>query len=135
MFSKLAAFIALASPLLAVATPAAVARNTAPANPTTACCSSTVSSDSAQGIAALSSIAVVLSGLAVPIGLDCSPISVVGVGSGSACDSDPVSCSNGVVNAPLHWTITPEFTSLGGYKLGLPESSEQKIVLDIHWEW
>ncbi|THG97946.1 hypothetical protein EW026_g4143 [Hermanssonia centrifuga] len=97
MFSKLAAFIALASPLLAVATPAAVARNTAPANPTTACCSSTVSSDSAQGIAALSSIAVILSGLAVPIGLDCSPISVVGVGSGSACDSDPVSCSNGVI--------------------------------------
>ncbi|THG97952.1 hypothetical protein EW026_g4145 [Hermanssonia centrifuga] len=117
MFSKLAAFIALASPLLAVATPAAVARNTAPANPTTACCSSTVSvstiypsefddalnylvkSDSAQGIAALSSIAVVLSGLAVPIGLDCSPISVVGVGSGSACDSDPVSCSNGVIGS------------------------------------
>ena len=31
------------------------------------------------------------------IGLTCSPISVVGVGSGSACSGTSVSCSNGIV--------------------------------------
>ncbi|KAI0695481.1 hypothetical protein BC835DRAFT_1414871 [Cytidiella melzeri] len=94
MFSRIAFF---ALPLLAVATSAAVvARNDAP---TTACCSSTVPADSVAGAKALGLIGVVLQDLTVAIGLNCSPISVVGVGSGAECNSDPVSCSDGVIGS------------------------------------
>ncbi|KAF7796555.1 hypothetical protein EIP86_007735 [Pleurotus ostreatoroseus] len=86
-------------PLLAVATPAAVARNSGPTGtPTTACCSSIVTSGSDEGIAALKSISVVLSDLNVPVGLTCSPITVIGVGSGSSCSGTTVNCSNGIDN-------------------------------------
>lgn len=39
----------------------------------------------------------VLQDLSVLLGLGCSPISVVGVGSGSACDASPVCCQNNAV--------------------------------------
>ncbi|THG98444.1 hypothetical protein EW026_g3748 [Hermanssonia centrifuga] len=94
MFTRIAAFTALVLPLLAVATPAPVVRND---EPTTACCASTIPASSADGVAILKAIGVDLSDLNVLLGLTCSPISVVGVGSGSACNSSPVSCSDGVV--------------------------------------
>ncbi|GJE94397.1 fungal hydrophobin [Phanerochaete sordida] len=99
MFSKLAVFATLALPLLAVATPAArvAARNTAPSTPTTACCSSTEPANSASGAALLGLLGIVLQDVDVLLALDCSPISVVGVGSGSECSGTTVSCSNGVV--------------------------------------
>lgn len=42
MFSRLASFAMLALPILAVATPANVARNEPPPAPTPACCGSTI---------------------------------------------------------------------------------------------
>lgn len=52
---------------------------------------------SAAGAAILKAIGVDLSDLNVLLGLTCSPISVVGVGSGSACSGSTVSCTDGVV--------------------------------------
>ncbi|KAI0346263.1 fungal hydrophobin [Trametopsis cervina] len=95
MFSRIAAFTALVLPVLAVATPAPVARasdscNTGPIQ----CCQSTEQADSASASSILSSIGVVLQDPSVLVGLTCSPISVVGVGSGSTCDASPVCCEN-----------------------------------------
>lgn len=53
--------------------------------------------ESAAGTALLGLLGVVLDDLNVLLALDCSPVSVVGVGSGSACSGTTVSCSNGVV--------------------------------------
>ena len=50
-----------------------------------------------MGSALLGLLGVVLQDVNVGLGLDCSPISVVGVGSGSACSGTTVSCTNGVV--------------------------------------
>ncbi|KAI0812429.1 hydrophobin-251 [Irpex lacteus] len=95
MFSRIAFF---ALPLLAVATSAAsIARNDAPSSPATACCDSTIPANSAAGAAILKGLGVDLSNLDVLLGLTCSPITVIGVGSGSECSGSTVSCSNGVV--------------------------------------
>ena len=110
MFSRRAVFSILALPFFAAATP--TARND---TPTTACCASTESvrvsclhpiasshstlsqANSAAGAAILKAIGVDLSDLNVLLGLTCSPISVVGIGSGSECSGTTVSCSDGVV--------------------------------------
>ncbi|GJE95378.1 fungal hydrophobin [Phanerochaete sordida] len=94
MFSRLALFSTASLALLAVATPV-VERNT----PTTACCASTQSASSAAVAAILKAIGVDASDVSGLIGLTCSPISVVGVGSGSECSGTTVSCSNGVINS------------------------------------
>ncbi|THH00204.1 hypothetical protein EW026_g2265 [Hermanssonia centrifuga] len=93
MFSRLAAFTALAFPFLAVATPTNVARASCDTGPIQ-CCQSTETAGSASGTAILKSIGVVLSDPSVLLGLTCSPISVVGVGSGASCDASPVCCEN-----------------------------------------
>ncbi|GJE95381.1 fungal hydrophobin [Phanerochaete sordida] len=94
MFSRLALFSTVSLALLAVATPV-VERNT----PTTACCGSTESASSSAAAAVLSLLGIDASDISGLIGLTCSPISVVGVGSGSECSGTTVSCSNGVINS------------------------------------
>ena len=59
--------------------------------------------NSAAGAAILKTIGVDLSDLNVLLGLTCSPISVIGVGTGSACSGTTVSCSNGVVVSDLNF--------------------------------
>lgn len=46
-------------------------------------------------------LGIVLNDLNVLLGLDCSPISVVGVGSGSACSANVVCCENNAVVSGL----------------------------------
>ncbi|GJE88780.1 hydrophobin family protein [Phanerochaete sordida] len=101
MFSRLATFATFATlALLAAATPTSIGAGSSggviPGGETTACCASTESSQSAAGAAILKSIGVVVQDVNALVGLDCSPISVVGVGSGSACSGTTVSCSNGI---------------------------------------
>ncbi|KAI0761470.1 fungal hydrophobin-domain-containing protein [Trametes elegans] len=86
MFARLAALSAFALPLLA----AAQSCNTGPIQ----CCNSVERADSATGNALLSLLGVVLDDVTAQIGLDCSPLSVVGVGAGNACDAHPVCCQN-----------------------------------------
>lgn len=54
-------------------------------------------SNSATASALLGLLGIDLGSITGLIGLDCSPISVVGVGSGSACSGNTVNCSNGVI--------------------------------------
>ena len=53
--------------------------------------------NSAAGSALLGLLGISASDVTALLGLDCSPISVVGVGSGSECSGSTVNCSNGVV--------------------------------------
>ncbi|KAI0070167.1 fungal hydrophobin [Panus rudis PR-1116 ss-1] len=99
MFSHLAAFTVLAAPLLAAATPApgAVARGEPASSCSTApiqCCESTTSAGSATGAALLKGLGIVVQDVDALLGLTCSPISVVGVGSGSACSTTAVCCED-----------------------------------------
>ncbi|KAI0701320.1 hydrophobin [Cytidiella melzeri] len=91
MFTRLAIFTALVLPTLAAATP--VARASCDTG-SIQCCQSTESASSASGTALLKSIGVVVTDPDVLLGLTCSPISVIGVGSGTACDASPVCCEN-----------------------------------------
>ncbi|KAI0628334.1 fungal hydrophobin-domain-containing protein [Trametes polyzona] len=93
MFAPLFTLSALA--ILAVATPlpgpaSAATCSTAPVQ----CCQSVESAGSATAAGVLASLGVVLEDVNVPIGLSCSPISVVGVGSGGSCSAEAVCCQD-----------------------------------------
>ncbi|KAI0628864.1 hydrophobin-251 [Trametes polyzona] len=92
MFSRAVAFILTALPILAAATPleARASCSTAPIQ----CCESTTKADSAAGTKILSLLGVTVQDLDVLLGLGCSPISVVGVGSGNACSGETVCCES-----------------------------------------
>ncbi|KAJ6546257.1 fungal hydrophobin [Mycena vulgaris] len=89
MFSKLS--VVVTSVLITLA--AAIPTNTPPATPSAQCCTSVQSSS--QASAALGPVIgglldVILDGVVVPIGLGCSPITVIGNNCGSTtvnCDS------------------------------------------------
>ncbi|KAF5362900.1 hypothetical protein D9758_007103 [Tetrapyrgos nigripes] len=91
-FTRLAAIATLAT--LAVATPTrrnepASQCNTAPVQ----CCNSVQPADSAAASKALGLLGVVLQDVTVLVGLDCDPISVIGVG-GDSCNASPVCCED-----------------------------------------
>ncbi|KAI0667366.1 hydrophobin, partial [Trametes maxima] len=58
------------------------------------CCNQVTDSHdkSIQGL--LSTIGLNLNGAAVPVGLQCTPISVIGGGAGGSCSSKPVCCED-----------------------------------------
>ncbi|KAI0737147.1 fungal hydrophobin-domain-containing protein [Daedaleopsis nitida] len=89
MFSKLFAVSAVA--LLAAATPALGADcATGPIQ----CCQSVEPASSEAVAPILKSIGVVVQDVNALVGLTCSAVSVVGVGSGGACDAQTVCCEN-----------------------------------------
>ena len=58
---------------------------------------------SAAGAALLGLLGVVLQDTNLLIGLDCSPLTVVGVGSGNACSANVVCCeNNNIVSTRLY---------------------------------
>ncbi|KAI0777859.1 fungal hydrophobin-domain-containing protein [Irpex lacteus] len=61
------------------------------------CCQSTESASSVAGGLLLGLLGIVLSDLNVLLGLNCSPISVIGVGTGGTCNASPVCCQNNAV--------------------------------------
>ena len=58
--------------------------------------------DSVAGAAILSVLGVVVQDVTAKIGLECSPISAVGVGSGNTCSSQPVCCENNSFVSYIH---------------------------------
>ncbi|KAH9919983.1 fungal hydrophobin [Epithele typhae] len=58
------------------------------------CCQSTTAATSPAGTALLGLLGIVVEGVDVLLGLNCSPITVIGVGSGSSCSATTVCCEN-----------------------------------------
>lgn len=115
MFSRLVAFTTLALPLLAVATPVELQARQSCSTGSLQCCDSTVSvsihrvswkdapiltgrahlqANSAEANVLLGLLGIVLGDITGLIGLNCSPLTVVGVGSGNACSANAVCCEN-----------------------------------------
>ena len=94
IFSKLFAISTLA--ILAAANP--VAAGGGDSGPQ--CCESVQKASDPAVAATLKSIGVVVQDANVPVGLTCSPITVIGVGSGNACSSNVVCCQNNNVVSP-----------------------------------
>ncbi|KDQ57922.1 hypothetical protein JAAARDRAFT_129727 [Jaapia argillacea MUCL 33604] len=75
--------------------PEVATRQTSECNTGPIQCCDTVESASSSGVAAiLGLLGIVLQDLDVLVGLTCSPLTVVGVGSGSACSANPVCCTD-----------------------------------------
>ncbi|KAJ7914077.1 hydrophobin 2 [Mycena leptocephala] len=88
MFSKLSVFVASVLITLAAAMPAP--NDTPPVTPPDSpqCCSSVASSSSSSASAVAALLGLDLSGLDVPVGLSCTPITV----AGDNCGSTTVTC-------------------------------------------
>ncbi|KIK93357.1 hypothetical protein PAXRUDRAFT_12712 [Paxillus rubicundulus Ve08.2h10] len=100
MFARLFAVASVAALALAGTVPAAPASQ---CNTGTVQCCNNYQSASALNTA-LGSIGIVnaLAGVTGNVGTDCTPITVVGTGSGASCSAQPVCCTsnqfNGLVN-------------------------------------
>ncbi|KAI0628880.1 fungal hydrophobin-domain-containing protein [Trametes polyzona] len=108
MFSR--AFVALAAvaaatPLLAAATPLE-ARQTCSTG-AIQCCQQTTTANSASANAILGLLGIVLDDLTSLVGLNCSPVTVVGVGSGNACSAHAVCCENNNVGGLISIGCVP----------------------------
>ncbi|KAI0708783.1 hydrophobin [Cerioporus squamosus] len=91
MFSTLLSVASLA--ILAVATPAP-APDASCSTGTIQCCQSTAKASDPAAAGILKSIGVVVQDVDALVGLTCSPITVIGVGSGDACDAQAVCCED-----------------------------------------
>ncbi|KAI8970904.1 hydrophobin 1 [Trametes punicea] len=105
MFSRIAAISLGALPILAAATPLAP-RDTCSTGPIQ-CCQSVESADSAAGSLLLGLLGIVLEDVTALIGLDCSPITVIGVGTGNSCSANAVCCENNNVGGLISIGCVP----------------------------
>ncbi|CDO70112.1 hypothetical protein BN946_scf184806.g39 [Trametes cinnabarina] len=71
------------------------------------CCSSVQSSKSDAITTILGLLGIVIGDITGLVGLGCSPISVVGVGSGNACSANAVCCQNNNVGGLLSIGCVP----------------------------
>ncbi|PPQ68078.1 hypothetical protein CVT24_002942 [Panaeolus cyanescens] len=103
MFSKLAIFTAATMAVFVAAAPAPQdginnSCNTGPVQ----CCNQLFESEDESYAGLLSLLGVVAGPITAQVGLECSPISAIGLGSGASCTTQPVCCSgnkfNGLVN-------------------------------------
>ncbi|KAI0091265.1 fungal hydrophobin-domain-containing protein [Irpex rosettiformis] len=100
----------LALPLLAVATPAPLEARQSAGNCNTGpiqCCQQTISSTSSQANLLAGLLGIVLGPVEALLGLNCSPIGVIGVGSGSTCNASPVCCTNNAVGGLISIGCVP----------------------------
>ncbi|PIL33167.1 hypothetical protein GSI_04617 [Ganoderma sinense ZZ0214-1] len=87
MFARLAAFSTLAFAALATAHNVC---NTGSLQ----CCNSVVDSQSPEGTAILSVVGVAAKDVTGLVGVECTPITVVGAGVSKSCTAEPVCCKN-----------------------------------------
>nr|VWO94198.1 Hydrophobin-like protein MPG1 [Ganoderma boninense] len=107
MFSRAVAFTTLALPLLAVATPVELVARQSCSTGAVQCCNSTVEANSASGNLLLGLLGIVLGDITGLIGLNCSPLTVIGVGSGNACSAQAVCCTNNNVGGLISIGCVP----------------------------
>ncbi|KAF9043361.1 fungal hydrophobin-domain-containing protein [Panaeolus papilionaceus] len=102
MFSKLAVLAAASMAVFVAAAPAAQGINNSCNTGSVQCCNQVMDSksDSFTVLAALLGFSI--SDITGQVGMGCSPISVIGLGSGANCNAQPVCCSgnkfNGLIN-------------------------------------
>ncbi|KAF9220833.1 fungal hydrophobin [Gyrodon lividus] len=105
MFARLFAVASLAA--LAVASPAPLAArdqcNTGAIN----CCNSVQDANQVSQIFGLFGLADVLAGVTGQVGLGCSPITAVGLGSGASCTQQPVCCTGNTFNGLINVGCSP----------------------------
>ncbi|KAL1947096.1 hypothetical protein VTO73DRAFT_14057 [Trametes versicolor] len=92
MFSRAVALTISVLPLLAAAT-SLQARGSCSTGPIQ-CCQSTETAGSAAVSTLLGLLGIVVQDANVLVGVTCSPITVVGVGSGGSCSAQAVCCSD-----------------------------------------
>jgi hypothetical protein len=71
------------------------------------CCNSVVNSNNPAATSLLGLLGIVVQGVDVSVGLNCSPISVIGVGQGANCAQQPVCCQNNNFNGLINIGCTP----------------------------
>ncbi|CAA7263588.1 unnamed protein product [Cyclocybe aegerita] len=102
MFSKIALLTAAAMSVFVAASPAPDGSeggihnscNTGPVQ----CCNSLYENESEQANLLISLVGAVVGPIGTQVGANCSPLSVIGVGSGASCNTQPVCCSNNKFN-------------------------------------
>jgi hypothetical protein len=97
MFSKLAILAAASMAVFVAAAPQGGINNSCNTGPVQ-CCNQMMKSDSAQATFLTSLLGISLEGITGQVGAQCSPITAIGLGSGSSCSSQPVCCSNNSFN-------------------------------------
>ncbi|KAK7692065.1 sc3 hydrophobin [Cerrena zonata] len=108
MFSRIVSLVTLTLPLLAVATPTgppaipASQCNTGPVQ----CCNTVQSASSPSSAQLLGLLGIVLQDLNVLLGINCSPISVIGIG-GNSCSANPVCCDDNSVGGLISIGCVP----------------------------
>ncbi|KAL1940955.1 hypothetical protein VTO73DRAFT_7591 [Trametes versicolor] len=93
MFAKLFTVASLAILAAATPTPGGEPASSCSTGPVQ-CCQSTGTADSTAVAPILASIGVVVQDVSALVGVTCSPITVVGVGSGSSCSAQAVCCED-----------------------------------------
>ncbi|KAI0693524.1 fungal hydrophobin [Cerioporus squamosus] len=106
MFAKLAVYTTAVFSVLAVATPVARDSGSCSTGPIQCCNSVKEASDPATS-ALLGLLGVVVQGVDVLVGLTCSPITVIGVGSGGSCSANTVCCENNSVGGLISIGCVP----------------------------
>ncbi|EIN05019.1 fungal hydrophobin, partial [Punctularia strigosozonata HHB-11173 SS5] len=86
-------FAASSLAIFAVASPAALVARQNCDTGSVQCCNTLTNSTDPSTSAILGLIGAVVSGVDVPIGLECNPITVIGAGA-NGCSASPVCCEN-----------------------------------------
>ncbi|KAH9896892.1 fungal hydrophobin-domain-containing protein [Cubamyces lactineus] len=117
MFNRAVTFFyfVLSLSILAVAMPGGSPTSAPSSSPTGSscstgpiqCCNSVESADSVAGSLLLGLLGIVLGDITGLIGLECSPLTVIGVGSGNACSANAVCCTNNNVGGLISIGCVP----------------------------
>ncbi|KAL5514050.1 hypothetical protein ACEPAG_2811 [Sanghuangporus baumii] len=109
MFAKVFTVASLA--ILAVATPAPVPAENQCNTGALQCCDSVQQADSPAASQLLGLLGVVVQGVDALVGITCSPISVIGIGS-AGCSASPVCCTDNSFNGLISLGCVPINLSL-----------------------
>ncbi|KAH9896890.1 fungal hydrophobin [Cubamyces lactineus] len=106
-FSRVATFALAALPILAAATPLAVRDAGSCSTGPIQCCNQTASSNDPAISALLGLLNIDAEDLNVLVGLECTPITVIGVATGNSCEAQAVCCTNNNVGGLVSLGCVP----------------------------
>ncbi|KAG1758153.1 hydrophobin-3 precursor [Suillus occidentalis] len=71
------------------------------------CCQSSTTTSTYNKAAKSLGLVEIAAGVVGQVGLACSPVSVIGTGSGASCNQQPMCCSNNKMNGLVNIGCTP----------------------------